>query len=728
MDAYARAGDASSEVFSSIRSIAAYGGEKHEVKRYDTYLAKAQAAGTRKGLSLACAVGSLMFFIFGLYAVGMYVGAVLIINSRNDNPDCRIDPLGNDCFTGGDVIQTFMAIFIGAMSIGQAGPNFTALGTAKVAAYKIYSVINISPDIDIYSSKGEKPDLSTVQGRIEFRNVTFAYPTRPTEPVLSNFSIIVEPGENLALVGESGSGKSTIIQLLERYYDPQKGSILVDGIDIRDWNLAHLRKCLGLVSQEPQLFAASIRENISYGSDDPANVPEDRIIACAKTANAHRFITQLPEGYDTMAGISVTATQLSGGQRQRICIARALVKDPRILLLDEATSALDNESERIVQAAIDDLLEGRMDAVLTSGTKSSTTKRTSIIIAHRLSTITRASRICVLRKGVIVEQGTHAELMAIDDGLYKKMRELQEVSLGSVAQSSYETGLSVHEEVWSQSSGGSENPTEVSPHDSNSPDSPDGADATTRKQKSSGLRKNGKKVNLLKDKKDCNASQLEKEGRYISPEEREKMDIEEKKQLPPVPASRVWKLQAPEWPFIIIALVGSIASGIIQPVFGIIYSDMITILFDPNDDHLRSAAAKYAGYFIAIALGIYASTFMRIGGFIYLGEKLTRRLRGMAYQAMIRQPMSFFDDEKNSVGRLNTRLSQDAALVKGGTGEAVGTMLQTASAIIAALVIAFVASWRLALVVGALMPFLILGHKLRVCHSKYVFLRYFYFR
>jgi len=227
-----------------------------------------------------------------------------------------------------------------------------------------------------------------------FQGVHFRYPARPDHPVCQGYNLTVEAGTTVALVGASGSGKSTAIQLVERFYDPDEGVVSLDGQDLKTLNVAWLRQQIGLVGQEPVLFGGTIAENIGYGK---AGATRAEIEEAAKMATAHGFIMEFPAGFDTDVGEK--GGQLSGGQKQRIAIARAIIKDPSVLLLDEATSALDTESERVVQAALDELL-----------TKH---KRTTLVIAHRLSTIRNADKIAVVDAGQIVEEGTHDELMAL---------------------------------------------------------------------------------------------------------------------------------------------------------------------------------------------------------------------------------------------------------------------------------------------------------------------------
>merc|ERR1711988_296832 len=292
----------------------------------------------------------------------------------------------------------FMPIFcmfmIGA-GLGQAHNAATDGAKAKAAAERVFEILDRESKIDYSSEEGKT--LGSVTGKIAFNDVHFTYPSRPEQPVCRGYSFTVEAGKTVALCGASGSGKSTAVQLIERFYDPDSGSVTLDGVDLRELNVSWLRQQIGLVAQEPVLFSGTIAENIGMGK---AGSTRDEVEAAAKMANAHDFIMEFPDGYDTNVGEK--GGQLSGGQKQRVAIARAMIKDPPVLLLDEATSALDTESERVVQAALDDLL-----------TKH---KRTTIVIAHRLSTIRDADKIAVVDDGAIVEEGTHQQLVAKGPG------------------------------------------------------------------------------------------------------------------------------------------------------------------------------------------------------------------------------------------------------------------------------------------------------------------------
>uniref|UniRef100_H3GAG2 ABC transporter domain-containing protein n=1 Tax=Phytophthora ramorum TaxID=164328 RepID=H3GAG2_PHYRM len=290
-----------------------------------------------------------------------------------------------------------MAIMMSIQIVSSASTFLGDAPKAFKAGSTIFAIRDRIAPIDSFSTDGLR--LAKIEGRLEFKDISFRYPTRPEMNVLKNYNLTVEAGQTVAFCGPSGGGKSTIISLIERFYDPVVGEVLLDGHNIKDLNLNWLRSQIGLVGQEPTLFIGTIADNISYGlAEQPS---QQEIEEAAKMANAHDFITQFPDGYATQVGMK--GEQLSGGQKQRIAIARAILKNPNILLLDEATSALDSESEKVVQEALDKVVALK--------------RRTTIVIAHRLSTIRRADKICVVSGGKIAEQGTHQELIQLN-GIY----------------------------------------------------------------------------------------------------------------------------------------------------------------------------------------------------------------------------------------------------------------------------------------------------------------------
>ncbi|CAJ0767505.1 3661_t:CDS:10 [Entrophospora sp. SA101] len=379
-DAYAAAGGVAEQVLSGIRTVVAFGGEQREIQRYISKLEIAYKFGKRKSIVNGLGMGFMLIAMFGSYGLAFWYGSILIVNGEEN---------------GGDILNAFFAVMIGAFSIGNAAPYLASVSNALGAAAKIYKIIDRVPKIDSSADKGKKFAKSELKGFIEFKNISFSYPSRPDIQVLKDFNLTIEPGQTVALVGSSGSGKSTIVGLIERFYDPLEGEILFDGIKIKDINIKSLRTQIGMVGQEPVLFPETIKQNIIWGADpDDAKEPSlDEIIEVCKRSNAHDFIDELPNKYDTLVGEK--GSLISGGQKQRLAIARALIKNPPILLLDEATSALDTESEGLVQEALD----------------KASTNRTTIVIAHRLSTIKNADKIVVMSKGEIKEIGKHDELI-----------------------------------------------------------------------------------------------------------------------------------------------------------------------------------------------------------------------------------------------------------------------------------------------------------------------------
>ena len=300
--------------------------------------------------------------------------------------------------TAGDFMSFVTALLLAYEPMKRLARFNTSLQEGLAAAQRIFSMLDVEPEV---RDKPGARELEVTGGGVEFKDVRFAY--LPDEPALTGMTVQVPAGKTVALVGPSGGGKSTMLNLIARFYDVDGGSVGIDGVDVRDVTLASLRANIALVSQEISLFNDTVRANIAYGKPDCA---EDEIIAAARNAAAHEFITKLPQGYDTIVGEH--GVKLSGGQRQRLAIARAMLKDAPILLLDEATSALDSESERHVQAALSRLMEGR----------------TTLVIAHRLSTVLHADLIYVIADGAVLESGSHAQLMA-KGGAYARLHALQ---------------------------------------------------------------------------------------------------------------------------------------------------------------------------------------------------------------------------------------------------------------------------------------------------------------
>ncbi|TDQ17187.1 ABC transporter fused permease/ATP-binding protein [Algoriphagus boseongensis] len=371
------------ETLQSISTVKSFVGEEFESARYGKGLGRVVGVALTTAKYRGAFISFIIFALFGGIVGVMWYGASLVASGE---------------MSVGELVSFVLyTTFIGG-SIAGLGDIYSQLQKAIGSSERVLEIL----DEEIETEKGETS--ASFKGKIEFDQVGFRYPTRPEVEVLKSISFQIQPGEKVALAGHSGAGKSTIIQLLMRFYETQKGKILVDDRDVKDWDLRALRNKIGIVPQEVLLFGGTIRENIAYAKP---NATEEEIILAAKKANAWQFISQFPEGLDTLVG--ERGVKLSGGQRQRVAIARAILKDPAILILDEATSSLDAESESLVQQALDELMKGR----------------TTLIIAHRLATIRKVDRIYVLSEGKIVEQGTHQELAGEENGFYSNLVRLQ---------------------------------------------------------------------------------------------------------------------------------------------------------------------------------------------------------------------------------------------------------------------------------------------------------------
>ncbi|XXY51627.1 ABC transporter transmembrane domain-containing protein [Sorangium sp. So ce269] len=386
-DSLARSGEIAEEALSGIRTVRAFAAEKQELARYAGQVTESFERARARVRASGAFSGVVTFAGYAATGLVLWYGGRLVVAGR---------------LTIGELTAFLVYTLLVAFSLAGLSDLWAELMRALGAAERVFELLDRAPAMPL--SGGVEP--AAVQGRLELERVGFSYPARKDVPVLKGIDLSVRPGEVIALVGSSGAGKSTIASLLMRLYDPDEGRILLDGHDLRALSPSWLRRQIGIVAQEPILFATSVADNIRYGR---ASASDEEVEAAARAANAHDFILRFPEGYRTLVG--ERGVQLSGGQKQRVAIARAVLKAPRLLVLDEATSALDTESEHLVKAALDTLMKGR----------------TTLIIAHRLSTVMGADRVLVMDGGRIVQSGAHAALVA-QDGLYRRLVERQFVS------------------------------------------------------------------------------------------------------------------------------------------------------------------------------------------------------------------------------------------------------------------------------------------------------------
>ena len=371
------------ETIGGIRTVRAFAREGAEQARYGAAVDRSFELARERARYASVFSGTASFGAYAAIAVVLWYGGLLLADGE---------------LSMGSLTSFLLYTFTLAMSIAALAGLWQDFMKALGASERVFELVDRVPDVD----SGELVP-ARLEGAVSFQDVHFAYPTRLDSPVLKGLNLDLDPGGVVALVGPSGGGKSTVAALLSRFYDPGEGRILLDGVDFRELDPTWLRTQVGVVSQEPILFATTIRENIIYGR---SGATEEEVVAAARAANAHEFIETFVDGYETLVG--ERGVRLSGGQKQRVAIARALLKDPRVLVLDEATSALDAESEHLVQEALARLMEGR----------------TTLVIAHRLSTVKEADRVLVLDEGRVIQSGTHGALVA-EEGLYRRLVERQ---------------------------------------------------------------------------------------------------------------------------------------------------------------------------------------------------------------------------------------------------------------------------------------------------------------
>ncbi|KAM0748317.1 P-loop containing nucleoside triphosphate hydrolase protein [Meredithblackwellia eburnea MCA 4105] len=647
----AEGGTLAEEVFSSVRNTHAFGTQAKLTEMYDIKNRETLEIGIRSAIANAVGMVFFFFIIYSAYALAFYYGTTLILQGRANS---------------GQIVTVFFSILIGAFSLAQIAPNLQAVAFARGAATTLFATIDRVPVIDSASDAGQKPEK--VEGNITLENVDFIYPARPSVQVLHSFTGTFPSGKMTALVGASGSGKSTIVGLVERFYDPVGGKVKLDGIDLKDLNVKWLRSHIGLVSQEPTLFATTVFGNIAHGligtkfEHESEEKKRERIIAAATQANADGFITALPEGYDTLIG--ERGMLLSGGQKQRIAIARAIVGDPAILLLDEATSALDTASEAIVQDALDRASAGR----------------TTITIAHRLSTIKGADQIIVMSSGHILESamssesGTaHATLLKNPDGAYSKL---------VVAQRFRERRD--EDEKDSDSQSGDELPV----------------GGLTREQADE----------IARNEKPALALKRTGTGRSAASEaleQKRQRDLEAGQAKPHsfvYLLNRLVRMNTNSKLEYLIGVGAGILCGCVYPIFGIVFGGVIGVFSVTDRAELRHGGDRYALYCFIIAIVASIAVGLQNWAFGVSSERLSRIIRVSVFKAILRQDIAFFDREENSTGHLTSSVADWAQRIAGLMGITAGVILQSTFTLIVGSIVGLSYGWRVALVGIACFP------------------------
>ncbi|CAH0050845.1 unnamed protein product [Clonostachys solani] len=626
---YSQASGIAEEALGAIKHITAFGIQKVISKRYLSVLSSADKQNSTAENIVAGMIAWMNTMPNLLYALSFWAGSIYLVKQE-------VSVAG--------VTATTLAITIGSFAITRIAPSAQALTSGVAVTGQVLKAISRKSPEDPMLDTGEVP--AEVVGEIRLENVELVYPSRDDVTVLNGVTLTCPAMKRTAIVGPSGSGKSSILGLLERFYQPTDGNVSLDGHDVQSLNLRWLRRQISLVDQNPVLFNGSIFENITFGISDvlgqlSKDEIEKKVFEAAKKANAHDFVTGLPEGYQTQVGEK--GFQLSGGQRQRIAIARALVKDPKILLLDEATSALDSKSESIVQAALNVASE----------------RRTTIIVAHRLSTVRNADNIIVLADGKVVEEGSHGDLLA-KNGVYAGLVQKQQISDTKRAEIEAEPRYSIEDIKQKASSVTIDDP------ESKETQSDHGQSLTTPATST----------------KEAGAPSAKSTALFMT------------------------RMSKTDWKVLTFGLVCAIFAGLTIPAQSVFFAKLLTVigLPSPRYSELRGETNLWSGVFVALAGGTFI-LFMGLEiSLAYATKRLSHRVRELCFGSMISQDMAYFDEQRNSPSALSSILSKSTDDLSGMGGPVLGGLLTFISTILGGIVVSLAIGWKLALVCTATIP------------------------
>ncbi|KAH6829538.1 P-glycoprotein 20 [Perilla frutescens var. hirtella] len=729
-DAYAEAASIAEQAVSYIRTLYAFTNETLAKYSYATSL----QATLRYGILISLVQGLGLGFTYGLAicscALQLWVGRSLVVHGRAH---------------GGEIITALFAVILSGLGLNQAATNFYSFEQGRIAAYRLFEMISRSSS----TVNHEGQTLPFVQGNIEFRNVYFSYLSRPEIPILSGFYLTVPAKKAVALVGRNGSGKSSIIPLMERFYDPTLGEVLLDGENIKNFKLEWLRSQIGLVTQEPALLSLSIKDNIAYGR----NATGDQIEEAAKIAHAHTFISSLEKGYDTQVGrASLVMTE---EQKIKLSVARAVLSNPSILLLDEVTGGLDFEAERSVQEALDVLMLGR----------------STIIIARRLSLIKNADYIAVMEEGQLVEMGTHEELMNLD-GLYAELLKCEEAtklprrmpmrtykesstfqvekdsSASRIFQEPSSPRMAKSPSLQRVAGGHMVRPADVSYNSQESPRvlSPppeemmeNGVSTEVTDREPTIERQDSFEMRLPElPKIDVHSAQRQKSAsdpespvsplltsdpknershsqtfsRPLSQFDDIPMTMKETKGTPSQEEPSFWRLvelSLAEWLYAVLGSTGAAIFGSFNPILAYVIALVVTAYYRKNDHHTREEINRWCLIITGMGIVTVVANFLQHFYFGIMGEKMTERVRRMMFSAMLRNEVGWFDEEENSADNLSMRLANDATFVRAAFSNRLSIFIQDSAAVIVAVLIGMFLEWRLALVALATLPILMVS-------------------
>ncbi|KAI6221651.1 Multidrug resistance protein pgp-3 [Aphelenchoides besseyi] len=622
------------EVLSGIRTVMSFNAQYFELERFGKHVKCGYLYGVRKVKYTAFFSAMYNLVIFSSMGVLFWYGSNLALSGD---------------VTIGTVQGIFWLFALAAIRLGQAAPQISSFLNARLAAAELFAVIDRVPELDCASVNGDKP--STCEGEITFENIHFRYPSRPDVKVLDGISFSVNRGQNVALVGSSGSGKSTLTGLLLRFYDPEKGTIKIDGKPVNTLNCEWLRRTIGVVSQNPVVFSGTVAQNLRLGRSD---LTETEMREVCRLANAEEFIEKLPNGYETKIGDG--GIKLSGGQCQRLAIARTLSRNPKILVLDEATAALDNESERAVQTALDQAAENR----------------TTLTIAHRLSTIRNATRILVFDKGVIAECGDHEELMSKPNGLYRRLVLAQEL----------EKAAQLEDAVSSEADDVNSVKTELK--------SKQGSVLSR-----SGLRRTLEHYHMSSARSSLGTIQFDLEPELTESKAGNAVKTE------PASILAILRFAWSEKYLVFIGLFLTLLRGIAWPIYTLLLGSWYR-----NFAQVESLSYEHMAFQNVITgcsfvgLAIFSSVLTLTSGMMLgvTGERITRRLRLGVFKNFLQQDASYFDRSDCAVGHLTARLSIEAPCVQAAIDQRLADVLQASTSFVIGIVVGIWLDWSVSLV------------------------------
>ncbi|KAL4522657.1 hypothetical protein Ndes2526B_g00998 [Nannochloris sp. 'desiccata'] len=681
-----RASAFAKEVLSNIRTVFSFDAGERSAVKYSKKLEPALKTGTEAAFTNGIQIGSTTFCSFAAIPLVLWYGGLRI---------------SQGVYNGGDIFSTLAPLLMMVMQMAQNGPKIKFFSLATMAMGHVRSFLIDETGIQ---KTENMPEVKDVKGTIVLDQVNFAYPSAPSKQVLNSVSFTVPAGTTAALVGESGCGKSTMVGLLLRLYDPTSGRILLDGVDINTYTLQSYRKHIGLVSQEPVLFATTIGENIGFGKESSSM--ED-VISAAKSAQIHDFIVSLPDGYDTLVGEK--GTQLSGGQKQRVAIARAFLKAPKVFVLDEATSALDTQSERAIQDAL---------LHLTAGC-------TTISIAHRLSTIKDCDLIVVVSHGSVIEHGTHDELKNADGGysalLSKYMKAVKgEEEEDTQARSERDNVFytvsnkkldSMRQIVSARSSAFSSRTLSLASRTSTAVDD-EKYKLTTSNSRGGGLaqistnsvpRVLSPSSFLLPGATRTHTdthSKVNTSALGLNPDEDE-VDSEVL-----VDKSRLIELVKPDMKLLIVGCLMAAFGGAMTPFQGLVVSFMSTVYYQPVG--MMEEVQMWALILVGAAVVAGIADFFKTYYFEKIGQNLAYTVRSRMMKSLMRQEVAYFDQEENNSGAIISRLDTDAIHLKGQASDNWGMLAQIAGCLLCGYPISFVYNWRITLILTATIPLILI--------------------